>query len=99
MTARAVPAVPVADIEAARDTPGAFTIDPEGTVFTYVCPCGCRCSGTLRLRPAPSPSWAWDGDRDRPTLVPSIHDLVGDGAGGWRTHWHGWLTAGQFRAC
>lgn len=89
----------VADIEE-DGTPGAFEYyasganDPAGLL--YNCPCGCGRQGVLRFRfPGGNrPSWEWNGDRDKPSLQPSVHDQP-DG----KTHWHGWLTDGVWRAC
>jgi hypothetical protein len=36
-------------------------------------------------------AWAWDRNEDAPTVTPSINIQHG--------HWHGYLTAGVFRAC
>ncbi|MFG1414074.1 DUF6527 family protein [Xanthobacter sp. VTT E-85241] len=65
----------------------------------YVCPCGCGRHGALPFRPDPSPSWEWDGNRDSPTLTPSVHHVLRLTAGGTGTHWHGFLTAGEWISC
>ncbi|WP_422644228.1 DUF6527 family protein [Zavarzinia sp.] len=65
----------------------------------YVCPCGCGSDGYIAFRPAPSPSWDWDGNAAHPTLTPSVHRVTmrtGDEA---KTHWHGWLRAGEWVSC
>ncbi len=40
-------------------------------------------------------SWQWDGNREAPTLSPSVLIYSGDGNGGRKERWHGWLRAGK----
>ena len=93
----AVKAVLVDDIDD-NPTPGAFEYfrdnerDVAGLFFN--CPCGCGRQSALHFRPHPSPSWEWDGNSEAPTLRPSVHSMP-DG----KSHWHGWLTAGEWRKC
>ena len=42
-------------------------------------------------------SWNWDGDEDLPTLTPSI-GAASYGSNPEPTKWHGYLTAGEFKA-
>lgn len=81
--------------------------NPKPCAMLFICPCGCGKLNALDLRGPHAnhigdarPSWDWDGNRERPTLMPSILD--------WNTnekgekvseHWHGYLTAGVFKAC
>ncbi|MBP6031236.1 MAG: hypothetical protein KA533_07395 [Sphingobium sp.] len=77
--------------------------DPTGEAgLLFGCPCGC---GDLRsvdfdTHEVRSPKWHWDGNRDRPTLTPSIliyqMDETGQIIG---EHWHGYLTAGDWKSC
>jgi hypothetical protein len=39
--------------------------------------------------------WQWDGNRESPTLSPSILIYGGDGNGGRKERWHGWLRDGK----
>ena len=39
--------------------------------------------------------WGWNGSEDAPTITPSILVNGGDGQGGRKQIWHGWLTAGK----
>jgi len=93
-----VKAARVADIDADDAPPGAYKFfssgDRDKAGMIYVCPCGCGRQGALRFRPHPSPSWEWDGNEEAPTLKPSVHDMP-DG----KTHWHGWLTNGEWKSC
>lgn len=73
---------------------------PAGILFG--CPCGC---GQLKAvgfttRETSSPKWQWNGERDGITLTPSIHILQMDAAGQViGSHWHGFLTNGEFLSC
>lgn len=92
-----VKATLVDDIDLAKDVPGAIEYRKPyaGDGYAgigFICPCGCRREGWLPFRPAASPSWEWDGNHAAPTLKPSVLQV-----GGCR--WHGYLTAGQWRAC
>ena len=68
----------------------------------FGCPCGCgeMRSVSFRTYNGRRPSWNWDGNRECPTLTPSINILQFDEAGQQiGEHWHGFLTAGEFRSC
>lgn len=68
----------------------------------FGCPCGCGSLNYVAVKPyaGTGPQWAWDGNRDAPTLTPSIliHQM-NQAAEKIGEHWHGYLTAGQFRSC
>lgn len=78
--------------------------DIEGLAgILYACPCGC---GAVHSAPFKGSNpgraeWAWDGNREAPTLKPSLglHPKDGRAADGSGYHWHGWLTAGEFKEC
>lgn len=79
---------------------GAYKGDPD-VVLMFGCPCGCGEVGVVHLKPMDGhPVWTWDGNREQPTLTPSIliHQLndKGEKIG---EHWHGFLTAGEFKSC
>lgn len=60
-----------------------FTILPSGI---------CICIPVVKGPPTGTGRgpWGWDGNEDAPTITPSI----------WtKGHWHGYLTAGEFRSC
>lgn len=99
----------MADVKAVRvddldqdQRPGAFAYFRSGDRYPagmdYRCPCGCGQTGPLDFRPHESPSWEWDGNIEAPTLKPSVHHryLI---RGEWKTHWHGYLTAGIWKEC
>jgi hypothetical protein len=93
---RGVPAIPVADAAAVRKgKPGSFYISRDRTEFHLRCPCGrCEKSNTLPLEGGYGAYvWNLSGTDSKPSLSPSIHWFERDGV---RTHWHGWLTDGQF---
>lgn len=46
-------------------------------------------------RDGPEKCWQWDGNREAPTLSPSILVNGGDGQGGRKEKWHGFLRAGK----
>jgi len=75
---------------------------PGEAGILFGCPCGC---GELKsvgfdTHESRRPRWHWDGNRACPTLTPSINILQLDGAGKQiGEHWHGFLTAGEFRSC
>lgn len=74
-------------------------VEKSATIW-FTCPCGCGCMARLPLRPSVErASWQWDGNEESPTLYPSVHHQVDDGAGGLKTHWHGWLRAGEWVSC
>lgn len=68
----------------------------------FGCPCGCGDMRSVKFRTNEGrrPTWDWDGNRDRPTLTPSIliyqMDETGKIIG---EHWHGYLTAGDWKSC
>lgn len=81
-------------VEAAAPGDFALSLDQNGkaAAMIYQCPCGCGIVGRLRFRGSDSgvhPSWEFDGNEAAPTLKPSV-DHVG--------HWHGWLTAGEWKS-
>ncbi|MEN6481297.1 MAG: DUF6527 family protein [Anaerolineaceae bacterium] len=39
--------------------------------------------------------WGWNGNKEAPTITPSILIFSGDGNGGRREQWHGFLTDGK----
>jgi hypothetical protein len=88
--------------EAGR-APGAFKFfaaDGERAGFNFRCPRGaCDHMGSVRFAPPASNGWTWDGDAEAPTIEPSVLLKVGDGQGGLREHWHGWLRAGVWESC
>lgn len=66
----------------------------------FGCPCGCGELKSVSFRSERRPVWQWDGNREKPTLTPSINILQLDEAGRQiGEHWHGFLTAGEFRSC
>lgn len=72
--------------------------EPEGTPpagLNFRCPCGCgQLHGIAWRRKDGSPAgWTWDGSRQAPTCSPSIQSFNADGS----KHWHGYLTAGEWR--
>jgi hypothetical protein len=68
----------------------------------FGCPCGCGALQAIHVKPysGARATWQWDGNRQAPTCTPSIliHQLndAGEKVG---EHWHGFLTAGEFRSC
>lgn len=86
-----MPARKVAFGEMAR--PGDFCFAPDNSCIYLWLP-GSPGPDALRIVRGSAPDekqvWGWDGNEDRPTLNPSIHDPG---------HWHGYLTAGEFRSC
>ena len=68
----------------------------------FMCPCGCGSMfGFAVHSDAGAPTWTWDGNREAPTCTPSILIYQMEEATGQRVgeHWHGFLTAGEFRSC
>lgn len=68
----------------------------------FGCPCGCGQMKAVAFRSHNDrrPLWAWDGNRESPTLTPSILIYQMNDAGEKTgEHWHGFLTAGEFRSC
>ena len=79
----------------------AYAGEPDvGLLFG--CPCGCGEVSFVHIKPNPDghPTWNWNGNREAPTLTPSIlmhqMDDQGNKVG---EHWHGFLTAGEFKSC
>jgi len=73
---------------------------PAGILFGCPCGCGEMKSVGFDTHESRRPRWHWDGNRERPTLTPSINILQLNDAGQQvGEHWHGWLTAGEFRSC
>lgn len=72
---------------------------PAGILFG--CPCGCGSMWGVSIRPGEAgPTWNWDGNREQPTLTPSILIYqMNERAEKIGEHWHGFLTAGEFRSC
>lgn len=68
--------------------------EPDGEIrsILFTCPCGCHAVRTVPVKRAPhaGPEWVWNGDLVKPTLTPSIQ-IVGE------CHWHGFLTAGEWK--
>lgn len=96
-----VRATRVDSITDSRDVPGAFKLVTDGkdTIgMTYVCPCGCKRIGFLNFEEPERPRWSWDGNVESPTLTPSVHHVM-HGLDGTTTHWHGWLTNGEWVSC
>ncbi|MDE2434752.1 MAG: hypothetical protein KGM49_00695 [Sphingomonadales bacterium] len=68
----------------------------------FGCPCGC---GSLfhigfDTHEAKSPRWHWDGNVETPSCTPSILIYqMNDKGERIGEHWHGFLTAGEFRSC
>lgn len=97
------------DDEGARMAPGTFSFytvygdktESEAGIL-FGCPCGC---GSLMgvgfdTHESQRPRWHWDGNRESPTLTPSILIYqLNDKAERIGEHWHGFLTAGEFRSC
>lgn len=79
--------------EAEALPPGTIQFEAADAGLFYNCPCGCGRFGYLPFRGSQPerPSWEWDGSREKPTLTPSVHDLV--------CGWHGWLRAGIWVSC
>jgi len=74
---------------------------PEAGIL-FGCPCGCGEMRSAAIRSASPqwPSWKWDGHREKPTLTPSILIYQMDEKGARiGEHWHGFLTAGEWRSC
>lgn len=76
--------------------------DKREAGILFGCPCGC---GQLKsvgfdTHESSRARWHWDGNREAPTLTPSILNYQTNGAGERiGEHWHGLLTAGEFRSC
>ncbi|WP_337137672.1 DUF6527 family protein [Sphingomonas aquatica] len=103
--------VPAVLVENLDDAPaGAFEFYTMGrgerTIGGIIlkCPCGCGTATAMPFRRASDedawPVWSWDGNEQTPTATPSLliyqlneaGQIVGE-------HWHGFLTAGEWRSC
>lgn len=97
MTSRNAKAVRV-DSLIESNTPGAFKFYTHGDVnpagLNFRCPCGCGEIYGCNFTPG---GWTWDGNRDAPTVTPSLGCHSTDGKPEY--HWHGFLTAGEFKEC
>ena len=70
---------------------GSLFLSNNKKYFLVKCP-GCKME--LRLPINNKKGWSWIGNLKEPTLSPSIlHMKEGNGCG-----WHGWLTAGIWKA-
>lgn len=56
----------------------------------FVCPCGCGGKSSLRFDTVYASGWAWDGNMDKPTVSPSVKQLV--------CGWHGYLRNGRWES-
>ena len=74
---------------------GAFRLYENAGIkyLHFLCPCGC--GGLWGVSFAPS-RWTFDGNSEAPTVTPSIRAFEPSGDG-TETHWHGCLTAGEWR--
>ena len=93
----------VANYDAAKN-PGDFFItkrcehEPKRRLL-FLCPCGCGDLCGISIRDDGQQvdgAWGWNGDEDKPTTTPSIL-IHGKKIG--ESHWHGYLTEGEFRSC
>jgi len=78
------------------------TSAPGKAGILFGCPCGCGELKTVGFDSHESrrPRWHWDGNLETPTLTPSINILQRDASGKQiGEHWHGYLTAGEFKSC
>lgn len=89
----------VADFDSCNEPGECFLSLPnpaEGGMrrLSFRCPCGCGDLCGIRVRDdgaQDGKAWGWDKNEESPTATPSIN--INNG------HWHGFLTAGVFRAC
>ncbi len=97
-----VPAVMVDDLDDAAAGAFEFYSDSAGADagIIFKCPCGCGSGSAMNFRAQERPAWSWDGNREQPTATPSmlIHQVDASGAV-IGEHWHGYLTAGEWRSC
>lgn len=73
----------------------------KDVAILFGCPCGCGSLQAVNIKPMDNhPTWNWNGNREQPTLTPSIliHQLD-DKCNKIGEHWHGFLTAGDFKSC
>lgn len=87
----------VADFDAAKEPGDYFLSEPnaDGEIrLSFLCPCGCGALAGIKVREdrqTTNFAWAWNGNIDKPTATPSI-DIK-------PSHWHGYLTNGEFVKC
>jgi len=92
--------VPAGVFEFYRAYGDAPAAPPKGILFGCPCGCGSMMSVDFAPRKGNRPVWDWDGNEARPTLTPRIKILQFNDAGQMiGEHWHGFLTAGEFRSC
>lgn len=73
---------------------------PAGILFGCPCGCGSLFSIGFDTHESRRPRWHWDGNRERPSTTPSILIYQCDDSGNRvGEHWHGYLTAGEFKSC
>lgn len=77
-----------------------FTEAGEGPYrrLSFLCPCGCGVLAGVRVRPDgqnDGQAWGWNQNEEVPTATPSINILNGPNS----SHWHGYLTDGEFSQC
>lgn len=104
MTLRCTP-IATRDEWEASTVPGAVTFFngvgdyADRTYMGMRCPCGCGRRDILPVRQGADVGrgWGWDGDDKNPTITPSVNllDLIDGDAN--KSHWHGFLTAGEWR--
>jgi len=92
----------VADYDSAKN-PGDYFIaqrcqaEPKRRL-SFLCPCGCGSLYGISIRDDGQQidgAWAWNKDEDKPTTTPSIMCY----GPGMSSHWHGYLTNGEFASC
>lgn len=65
--------------------------------FNFSCPCGCGRIGSVRFARLNSGSgWSWNNNHAVPSVMPSINLQIDDGTGQLVSHWHGWLSNGEW---
>jgi hypothetical protein len=93
----------VSDFDGCKNPGDYFLTDPNplennSRRLSFLCPCGCGDLCGIRVRndgQQVDGNWGWNGNPDKPTTTPSID--IKDGKGG--SHWHGYLTNGEFVPC
>ncbi len=76
--------------------PGTSVWDATGHSLLFVCPCGCSAVQSVPVVPPATQGWQWNQNRELPTLTPSIDIKERDGR---TSHWHGYLTNGEWVKC
>lgn len=62
----------------------------------FLCPCGCGLlAGILLGSTQENGCWKWNGSKEKPTTQPSINIMDKPN----QSHWHGYLTNGEFVSC